>query len=346
MNKLAIVKQEFDDSGTLETIERLTGSQETAWRIISDVLACCQNNPKLLDANRASLLNAGVQAAATGLPVTPSLGLAYLIPRKGKVTFSPSYRGERQLALKTGKYRVLNAAPLYDGQVWSEDALTGVPQITGEPVSNTIHSYFAYAEVVSVNQGVEVVQKTGKCLTVGEIEAHRNKHNPYWNTSAAWKNSPGEMFKKTVLKMVLKVTEKDVRSGIGTYQLDEGETAAPDVDIIDTETVTDGEIIDITPPPTADEPADEQPGKNADPAWRIFRDDAIDAVIAAELTDNMFSFRSAVRESALPTTAHATTVVSWFGYYRTRRDAGDDKAKAVEFADNKYLQAVATKNGG
>ena len=57
------------------------------------VLVACNNNNKLLDCDRGSLLASAMSAAMVGLEINPVLGHGYLVPFKGKVQFIPGYGG-------------------------------------------------------------------------------------------------------------------------------------------------------------------------------------------------------------------------------------------------------------
>jgi recombination protein RecT len=61
-------------------------------------------------------MRAVIQVALTGLTLNPELRLGYLVPRKGVVYFTSSYMGKREIIIRTGMVRTLNAVLVYDGE--------------------------------------------------------------------------------------------------------------------------------------------------------------------------------------------------------------------------------------
>ena len=75
-----------------------------------------QQNPKLLDCNRASLLGAIMTAAQLGLyPDVSVLGHAYFVPFKGKVVFIAGYKGLIDLAGRGGMVTSIMGYAVYEG---------------------------------------------------------------------------------------------------------------------------------------------------------------------------------------------------------------------------------------
>jgi len=75
-----------------------------------------QQNPKLLDCNRASLLGAIMTAAQLGLyPDVSVLGHAYFAPFSGKVVFIAGYKGLIDLAGRGGMVTSIMAYAVYEG---------------------------------------------------------------------------------------------------------------------------------------------------------------------------------------------------------------------------------------
>lgn len=79
------------------------------------LLTASSTSPKLLECDPRSFLAAGVTAAQLGLEPNDPRGLAYLVPRKGRVTLVLGYPGLMELALRSGRVGGINAFAVYDG---------------------------------------------------------------------------------------------------------------------------------------------------------------------------------------------------------------------------------------
>lgn len=75
---------------------------EWVQRFQRTLMTTIQNNPKLLDANRASLWNAAMSCVVFGLEPDPALRQVALVPFKGKVQCIPMYPGYVKLAANAG----------------------------------------------------------------------------------------------------------------------------------------------------------------------------------------------------------------------------------------------------
>jgi recombination protein RecT len=75
-------------------------------------------NEKLREADPAKVLGAYSYTLQLGLPLGP-LGLAYLIPYKSDVSCVIGYQGKIELAYRSGQVQAINAALVYEGDVFS-----------------------------------------------------------------------------------------------------------------------------------------------------------------------------------------------------------------------------------
>ena len=138
-----------------------------------------------------------LKAATLRLPLSKSLGFAYIVPYKNKPQFQIGYRGLVQLAIRSGQYRHLNADCVYEGEDVVHDRLTGEVTITGEPVTETAIGYVAYMELV--NGFTKSIYWTRE-----QVEAHARRYSmSYGNKNSAWATDFDAMAKKTVLKHLL-----------------------------------------------------------------------------------------------------------------------------------------------
>ena len=100
-----------------------------------------------------------VKAAVLDLPLVKSLGYAYVVPYKSVPTFTIGYKGLVQLAQRTGQYKIINADVVYDGELRGFDKLSGIPDITGDRVSDKVVGYFAYFKLLNGHEHVYFMSK-------------------------------------------------------------------------------------------------------------------------------------------------------------------------------------------
>lgn len=75
------------------------------------LITCAKNHPDyLVEAIKA--------VGLTKLSLNPELKLAYLVPRKGKIYFSSSYMGKREILMRAGIVQWVEASLVYDGDVF------------------------------------------------------------------------------------------------------------------------------------------------------------------------------------------------------------------------------------
>jgi recombination protein RecT len=71
-------------------------------RLMRSIMVSVERNPKLLEANRQSLLNASMSAACLALEVDGVTGQAFFIPFKGQAQLVIGYKGMNTLAARSG----------------------------------------------------------------------------------------------------------------------------------------------------------------------------------------------------------------------------------------------------
>lgn len=143
-----------------------------------------------------------LKAATLKLPINKSLGFAWILPFKKQGQQHPQFmvgvRGYVQLALRTGKYKHLNAGTLYEGQVVDHDYLTGVFKISGDPKSDKAIGYFSHFELVN---------GFTKSLfwDVERVMAHGKKYSKSFNSNySPWQTEFNEMAEKTMMMRLIK----------------------------------------------------------------------------------------------------------------------------------------------
>ena len=83
------------------------------------------NNAMLSKCDPMTVISGAVIAASLDLPLDPNLGFAALVPYGQSAQFQVMYKGLIQLAQRSGQYRTMGVTEIYEGQLISENPLTG-----------------------------------------------------------------------------------------------------------------------------------------------------------------------------------------------------------------------------
>lgn len=187
-----------------------------------------------------------IKAATLNLPISKTLGFAYVVPYKNTPTLTIGYKGLIQLAQRTGQYKTINADVVYEGQMQGRDYLSGMIDLSGEKTSDTVIGYFAYFKL---NNGFEKILYMSK----EEVEAWRDKYSPSAKSNfSPWKTEFDKMALKTCLRRLIStygimtldmadVMEKDEAAPQQRAEQTVASNANSTVIDIDTET---GEVIE------------------------------------------------------------------------------------------------------
>ncbi len=109
-----------------------------ARRMMRMCMTVVQQNPKLLDCTKASLLGAIMTSAQLGLyPDVSVLGHAYFVPFKGKVVFIGGYKGFIDLASRGGFVTSIQPYPVYEGDFF-EFMYGLVPDLRHKPSGESL----------------------------------------------------------------------------------------------------------------------------------------------------------------------------------------------------------------
>lgn len=151
-------------------------------------LAKCDPNAVMAEA---------MKAAALKLPISKTMGFAYVIPYGNVPQFQMGWKGFVQLAQRSGQYKYINADSVFEGETVTTNRLTGMVEITGEPTSDKAIGYFAYFQMLN---GFE------KCIywTRERVLNHAKKFSKSFSSkSSPWQDNFDAMAIKTVLKHLI-----------------------------------------------------------------------------------------------------------------------------------------------
>lgn len=167
---------------------------------VASVLSVCNSNDLLKNATTESIYSAALTAATLDLPINANLGFAYIIPYKGReatlAQFQVGYKGFIQLAQRSGQFKTIACTPIYEGQIVSENPLTGY-EFDFNIKSNTVIGYAAF---IALLNGFE---KT-IYWTKEKVERHAKRFSQsYKGGYGIWKDDFDSMALKTVIKDIL-----------------------------------------------------------------------------------------------------------------------------------------------
>lgn len=194
-SNIAKMKSLVNSDSVKARLENLIG--KSSGTFMASVLDLYSSDNYLQKCTPESVMAECMKAAALQLPISKSLGLAYVIPYGSTPTFILSYRGLIQLAQRSGAYRFLNADCVFEGQTVKVEPLSGMVEITGEPVSDKVVGYYAYFKLTN---GFE------KCIywTKERVENHAKRYSKAFNRAdSPWKSQFDAMALKTVLKQLI-----------------------------------------------------------------------------------------------------------------------------------------------
>lgn len=116
------VKQFVNMNSTKKRFEDVLGKR--APQFMSSLVSVVNSNQDLQHVEAASVINSALVAAALDLPINSSLGYMYIVPYKGQAQPQIGYRGYIQLAQRSGRYKRINALPVYEDEYKGWNPLT------------------------------------------------------------------------------------------------------------------------------------------------------------------------------------------------------------------------------
>lgn len=204
MTQITSIKQYFSSDAVQNKFKELLGNKSQGF--ITSVLQVVNSNNDLAQAEPQSVFGAAAAAAVLDLPINNNLGFAYIIAynQKGSdgnyrkvAQFQIGYKGFIQLAQRSGQFKTISAAPIYEGQLISQDSLKGYEFDFTKKTSEKVIGYAAYFSLLN---GFEKVHY----MTLDEINKHAKKYSKTFGKSfGVWKDDFEAMACKTVIKLLL-----------------------------------------------------------------------------------------------------------------------------------------------
>lgn len=190
-----VIKQFFTADSVQNKFRELLGKK--AQGFVASVLQVVNASDYLQKADPKTIYQAAMMAATLDLPINQNLGFAYIIPYGTSAQFQMGYKGFIQLAQRSGQFKTISAAPIFEGQLVAENPLTGFEFDFTKKKSETIVGYAAYFELLNG------FQKT-LYMTEAELKAHGTRFSQTFKKGhGLWKDDFNSMALKTVIKLLL-----------------------------------------------------------------------------------------------------------------------------------------------
>ena len=181
-------------------INNTLGDPEVARKFVADISTVVSNNKLLQECEAGSIVSAGLTATALKLPLSQSLGFAYVVPYKTKegtrlAQFQIGYKGLIQLAQRTGLYETIAVRPVHEGETQGQDEF-------GDEVIKFSHE-FDEKPIVGYFAAFRLTNGFKKTIywTKEQAEAHGRRYSKSFNK--LWSESFDVMAQKTVLKQLI-----------------------------------------------------------------------------------------------------------------------------------------------
>lgn len=195
------VSQFLNSNSIKEKFEQVLGRNPNGF--IASLLSVVNNNDLLQKADQNSIYTSALMAASLQLPINPNLGLAYIVPYKGKAQFQLGYRGFKQLAQRSGQFLNIHETDVREGEIVNHDRLSGKINFkwnknSSDRLNRKVIGYVSYFKLLN---GFE----STFYMTSEELEAHAKKYSQTYKKygSGLWKDEFDGMAKKTVTKLNL-----------------------------------------------------------------------------------------------------------------------------------------------
>jgi recombination protein RecT len=198
------IKSLFAKDEVKTKFQELLGKRAPAF--ITSVLQIAAQNDQLSKCDPVSIYQCAAVAATLDLPLNPNLGFAYIIGYNQKqkdgtwknvAQFQIGYKGFIQLAQRSGQFKTIAAAPIFEGQLVEQNPLTGFVFDFTQKKSEVVIGYAAHFSLLN---GFE---KT-LYMTVEELKRHGGRFSQTFKKGyGLWKDDFESMAQKTVIKLLL-----------------------------------------------------------------------------------------------------------------------------------------------
>lgn len=203
-----IILDRLGDTKSIEAFKKVFNNDENQVNIFVQTVRNVVLDPRnkaLTECTPNSILQSCMACATTGLRIDPAFGEAAIVPFKGKATFMPMRNGLMSLAVNSGLFKSINAAPVYEGYIKEYNAITGeitwdtdvMIRLKMNPGERILIGYSAYIETLAG-------YKHTLFWTIDEIKAHGKRYSKtYSRADGLWNTNFPAMAEKTMLRQIL-----------------------------------------------------------------------------------------------------------------------------------------------
>lgn len=172
--------------------------------VIQDMLRDSKKKDQLCKVKAETIPVCLAKAAYLGLDFFN--GECYAIPYGSNMNFQTDYKGEIKLCKRYSKNAIkdIYAKNVRDGDFFEEEISGGIQNVTFRPVPFSDKPIIGSFAIVVYKDGSMIYDTMSKA----DIEKVRNTYSKA-KDSQAWRESPGEMYKKTVLRRLCKLIDLD-----------------------------------------------------------------------------------------------------------------------------------------
>jgi recombination protein RecT len=203
------IKNLFQKDEVRNKFQEMLGKRAPSF--ITSVLQIVASNNLLAKADPHSVYHSAAVAATLDLPLNNNLGFAYIVPYNQKqpdgtykqvAQFQLGYKGLKQLALRSGQFKLMHSSDVRDGELKSRNRLTGAIhfdwiQDEQTRLKASIIGYVSYFELQ--NGYTQTLY-----MSIADLEKHGKKYSQTFKKGyGLWKDDFESMCMKTVTKMNL-----------------------------------------------------------------------------------------------------------------------------------------------
>lgn len=200
------IKEYISAPAVVKKMQEMLVDKDTIRNFTTSLISLAGQDALLADAEPRSLFNAALTAASLNFPINKNLGFAHIIGYKDnrrnivEAQFQLGARGFKELAQRSGRYKIINEGDVREGELKGRNRLTGELEfnwINDDTERNKakVVGYFSYFEL---DNGF----KNTLYMSVEELTDHAKQYSQVFKKfgSGPWKDNFEAMARKTVMK--------------------------------------------------------------------------------------------------------------------------------------------------
>ncbi len=206
-NKMITIRDYMSAPAVIKKMQEMFQTPGAIQQFSTAVVSISGADPLLQNAEPRSLFNACLTAASLNLPINKNLGFAHIIGfknnRKGGIVeaqFLMGARGYKELAQRSGRYKVINQGDVRKGELVGRNRLTGEIDFNwveddDERQKLPVVGYFSYFQLDNGFTSTFYMSKQ-------QVTEHAQKYSQSFKSNyGPWKDNFDAMALKTVSKL-------------------------------------------------------------------------------------------------------------------------------------------------